>query len=160
MKHTRCSEPLILKSRKPWMKHGRLAKLNSVSAKTSIISWGKIRFTDYNELKKKRKEKKNGSTAKALYLLLNDRTSIFLFPRFYCTYCLIFSFILIDKGLFSCRRFCINLHVFNTVAKELLNNKSMEDIIIPLQVEKETASGVLALVQYSRAQKQVFQKVL
>ena len=62
--------------------------------------------------------------------------------------------------MLSCRRFCINLHVFNTVAKELLNNKSMEDIIIPLKVEKETASGALALVQYSRAQKQVFQKVL
>lgn len=40
------------------------------------------------------------------------------------------------------------------MAKELLNNKSMEDIIIPLKVEKETASGALALVQYSRAQKQ------
>ena len=35
----------------------------------------------------------------------------------------------------------------------------MEDIIIPLKVE-ESASGALALVQYSRAQKQVFQKVL
>ena len=35
----------------------------------------------------------------------------------------------------------------------------MEDIEIPLKIEQDTARGALALVQYSRAQKQVFQKV-
>lgn len=51
--------------------------------------------------------------------------------------------------------------MFSTLwQKNYLKNKSMEDIIIPLKVEKETASGALALVQYSRAEKQVFQKVL
>ena len=35
----------------------------------------------------------------------------------------------------------------------------MEDIEIPLKIEQDTARGALALVHYSRAQKQVFQKV-
>ena len=36
----------------------------------------------------------------------------------------------------------------------------MEDIEIPLRIEQDTAKGALALVQYSNAQKQVFQKVI
>lgn len=40
-----------------------------------------------------------------------------------------------------------------------MQKTSVEDINIPLKIEEETAKGALALVQYSRAQKQVFQKV-
>ena len=60
---------------------------------------------------------------------------------------------------FKFHRFCINLHVFNTVTRNLLQKKSAEDINIPLKIEEETARAALALVQYSHAQKQLFQKV-
>lgn len=69
-----------------------------------------------------------------------------------------FSLTILDCSFTSCR-FCINLHVFNTVAKELLAKKSVEDIEILLKIEQDTGRGALTLVQYSRAQKQVFQKV-
>ena len=69
-----------------------------------------------------------------------------------------FSLTILDCS-FTSRRFCINLHVFNTVAKELLAEKSVEDFEISLKIEQDTARGALGLVQYSHAQKQLFQKV-
>lgn len=46
-------------------------------------------------------------------------------------------------------RFCINLHVFNTVTRNLLQKKTLEDITIPLKIEEETASSVFPRTETS-----------